>query len=202
MGASCQKSARYAGQYMKSFTFIFFLVAAILLLPHCTKSIARGRFDRPNPRPDTRELFGCRINGVAYNPQRLDPVLLGSCFYRSTYGGDFGWIFKMDGERHNVGCRSFSIGFVLDSVMLEEGKTYLLGNQGPRNNYGRYYLNSTCDQSTLELYTNDNEPGQVTITYFDPVDKSVSGTFSFTVSDNNGNVYEISHGVFDRHYEN
>jgi len=49
----------------------------------------------------------------------------------------------------------------------------------------------------LRLKTTDQRPGQIIFTRFDLNEFIVSGTFEFTVEDDDGNVYEISDGRFD-----
>ena len=49
----------------------------------------------------------------------------------------------------------------------------------------------------LRLKTTDQRPGLIIFTRFDLNEFIVSGTFEFTVEDDEGNVYEITEGRFD-----
>jgi len=50
--------------------------------------------------------------------------------------------------------------------------------------------------------TTTNNPGKLIITRFDPENFIISGTFSFSIIDENGDNIEITEGRFDMNYTN
>ena len=181
---------------------LFMLGVSVFVSIQCSKSV---NYNRPRPgtvTPDSREFFGCIINGHPFNPQANEQVTNGICKYASVYSGNSGWLFQITGELQESPCRSFIVSITLDSVVLEKGKTYTLGSRGARKNYGSYAFITECSQSLVELFTTDDLKGEVTITKVDNVKKIVTGTFEFWVKDANDFIYRISDGIFDRHYSN
>jgi hypothetical protein len=67
------------------------------------------------------------------------------------------------------------------------------------NYFGEFYLGGGIGfiYSTDEIY-----PGTLTITNFDSENFIISGTFEFTVLDNEGNEIQITDGRFDLNYTN
>jgi hypothetical protein len=150
--------------------------------------------------PDSREFFGCRINGKPFSPVAPDSSALGTCSYSPFYQGDSGWVFTLTGNRHEDNCAYYTVSITLDSVLLEEGKTYRLGTPGSKKNYGSYSFITGCSQRKIEMFSFDERPGIISIIKLDPIKKIVTGTFDFRVRDENGLVYRMSDGAFDRHY--
>lgn len=185
--------------FSKAYLLLFLLV---LVFSQCTKPTVHYLRPIPMVTFDSRELFGCRINGEPYSPQAADSASLGSCSYYPTYEGDQGFRFQINGDRHEASCRFFSLGIILDSIELRAGASYVLGSPGVRKNYGKYLLVTECSQPAVELLTSDDVPGIVTITSYDRTKKIIRGVFDFKVKDPDGNLYRISDGVFDRHYTN
>jgi hypothetical protein len=181
--------------------YSFSLLLIAVILSGCTKPIIHNLPSLVTETPESREFFGCRINGIPYSPASAQSVQ-GRCYYGSVYSGDMGWVFQINGDRRESDCKTFSVGITLDSTVLKQGKTYSLGKEGLQKNFGSYFITAGCWEQRVELYSNDSIPGQVTITEYDPDKRVVTGTFSFVVLDKFGNVYRISDGIFDRHYIN
>ena len=175
-----------------------FIVAGF---PQCTKP--KIHYLRPvvTVTPDSRELFLCRINGMSYSPEALDSASLGGCTYSEVYSGESRWVFQIYADRHETGCRFFTVGIMLDSIVLKERTRYVLGTPGKKKNYGWYFRTTECGQPREEIYTSDDLYGEIFIDRFDPVRKIVTGTFDFNSKDKNGNIYRVSDGVFDRHFK-
>ena len=90
----------------------------------------------------------------------------------------------------NLGC--------LDMPLIEE-INYNLLEFVTGNYFGEYYLGG----GNGEIYsTTVNNPGTLTITRFDQDNFIISGTFEFTVVDNDGNEINITNGRFDMNYTN
>lgn len=170
------------------------------VLSACTKPPVHHLPPLTTFTPESRELFGCRINGKVFNPRAADSSLLGDCEYKPVYAGASGRVLRVHAIRHESECASVIISFTLDSVRLEEGATYFLGTKAAYKHHGAYSVMTGCSTSPVELLTRDGDYGIVTITKFDPDKKVVTGVFDFKVRDALGNVYRISDGVFDRHY--
>lgn len=177
------------------YCLIFFAVAA------CTKPKVHYLQPVVSVTPDSRELFGCRINGRPYSPEALDSSSLGGCTYTQFYADRTGKVFQIFGDRHETGCRFFSLGIMLDSIELKVGTRYVLGTPGTKKNYGWYFITDECGEPRSELYTSDDLYGEVIIDMFDPVRKIVRGSFGFHMKDKDGNIYRVSDGIFDRHYK-
>jgi Family of unknown function (DUF6252) len=180
---------------------VFFLIIIILSDSACTKTVHY----RPRNIIDTianREVFACRINGVPYVPKSASKELMGSCIFRTVYTGAAGSYLEVNGYRHGLECKTFSVSITLDSIQVHEGSTYILGSKGTKKNYGTYFFMNTCtNNGTVELYTTDENPGQLTITRFDPAEQFITGTFSFQVRDKqSGRLYNISDGDFKRRF--
>jgi hypothetical protein len=180
---------------------LLFLSFIILVCTTCTKTVYDRR-SRSTQTPESREFFGCRVNGMPFLSEASTGDVQGSCTYVTKYKDDYG-VFQIYSDRSGTDCRSYTVGITLDSVQLEEGKTYFMGTQGSKKKFGSYFFTPGCAQSRVDVYTNDTiRPAQITITKFDPIKKVIMGTFYFVVSDDKGNEFRISDGIFDRHYTN
>jgi hypothetical protein len=181
-------------------TLFILCCSALLFLTYCTKPTVHYLRPVVLVSPDSREFFGCRINGHPFSPVAPDSSALGSCTYTPYYRGDSGWVFKISGNRHEEDCAHYTVSITLDSVHLEVGKTYHLGSPGPKKNYGSYAFVPGCSRQKVELFSFDERPGIITITKLDRNKKIVTGTFDFRVRDQNGFIFRMSDGAFDRHY--
>lgn len=175
---------------------------ALAIIAGCTKGKVHDFFPRPATTHEVREFFGCRINGLSFIPKASSESLLGNCTYKNVYGNPSGWTFQITSNRQESACRTISVSITLDSIELQEGKTYLLGTEGSKKNYAMYSIIPDCLQDKLELYTKDDKPGQITISKYDVDRGFVSGTFFYSVQDANGKVYRVSEGIFDKRLTN
>lgn len=174
----------------------------ILVFIQCTKP--KVHYLRPilSVTPESRELFGCRINGKPFAPMAVDSSSMGRCVYHQVYNGEAGYRFEITGNRHESACGFFSLSIILDSVEVRRGQGYELGSPGAKKNFAKYFIVRDCSQGSEEIYTSDEIPGILIITKFDENKKIVHGTFDFKMKDANGNLYRISDGIFDRHFAN
>lgn len=184
--------------------FFSFLLYAIFILIYsgCTKTVVHRRQSLTTNDPEKKEFFTCRINNVPYTPRGVGQATPGNCKYEFVYSGNSGWSFQLSADRYLTECRNFTVGITLDSVELREGRTYVLGTAGAQKNFGMYFLTTDCSPGKVELFTDDDKPGEITITKFDPDKGTVAGTFSFVVFDANGHAYRITNGIFERHFTN
>lgn len=181
-----------------SFTLLICLFVCVL--PHCTKPKVHVLRPIALISPDSRELFGCRINGKPFSPAATDSASLGNCTYLRTYEGSAGFTFQISANQHENSCRFSNITITLDSIELKQDKTYRLGTPGLRKNYASYLVVGGCGESGKTIYTADDLYGEVTITRLDVHKGIANGTFDFKMRDEFGNIIRMSDGIFDRHY--
>jgi hypothetical protein len=187
-------------QMKPSHLFLLTFIAINLLFPACTKTVRDIRARPVTDSPDSREFFACLVNGIGFVSEASTGNVSGSCSYGAKYRGSAGRSFQIVSDYHVSVCKTVTIGVTLDSIELVEGQTYVLGAPGNRKNFG-IYLHSECSQSRVDLFTNDStQPAHITITRLDTVKRVVTGTFRFVVQDEFGAKYQISDGIFDRHF--
>jgi hypothetical protein len=87
------------------------------------------------------------------------------------------------------------VGCVDVPEIIEESMSYDLLDFQSGNYLARYVAINAIDVSP-----SDDNPGVLTITRFD--ESIISGTFEFTVLDNDGNEINITDGRFDLNYTN
>ncbi len=178
------------------------LPAILLICVTCTKPKVHYLRTVQTVTADSRELFGCRINGWPFSPLATDSSLLGACTYRQKYEGTYGFSFELVSNRHESTCEFSSVTIVLDSIRLIPNAVYRLGTPGDKKNYASYFVASDCGLSGVRIYTADDLYAEVVITRLDRHKQVVNGTFDFRMRDQNGDVVRISDGVFERRYRN
>ena len=182
------------------FYFLFACLVVVLLLSNCTRTINDPRPRPATVSPDSREFFGVLVNGTGYVSEARTGNVFGRCVYSPTYTGRAGRSFQLFSDYRISNCTTITIGVVLDSIELEEGKKYMLGAPGLKKQYG-IYSRTACSQGRNDLFTDDStRPAYITITALDTVKHVVKGLFSFVVKDEFGKKHQISDGTFDRHY--
>ncbi|MBA4155234.1 MAG: hypothetical protein C0512_12930, partial [Flavobacterium sp.] len=90
----------------------------------------------------------------------------------------------------NIGC--------IDMPLIQE-TTYLLKEELTNNYFGEYNIGGGI---TFSGASTTSKPGTLTITRFDPTNFIISGTFEFTVLDDNDTEIKITNGRFDMQYTN
>ena len=173
--------------------------AILFLTLITTLSCCNKNDDNPNPidqlPPATQtgeQTFGCLINGEPFVPPKFGSnapgafyQFVGGAYTLSIYGSISG---GSNLKSINIGC--------LDMPLIQE-TTYLLKERVTNNYFGAYNIGGGITFSGASTTVN---PGTLTITRFDPVNFIISGTFEFTVLDNNGNEIHITNGRFDMNY--
>ncbi|PCI33746.1 MAG: hypothetical protein COB60_07125 [Flavobacteriaceae bacterium] len=69
-------------------------------------------------------------------------------------------------------------------------------------NYSAIYNKGDGSIGTITVATSDELPGTLTITHIDEINGIISGTFEFTVLDDDNNEIKITNGRFDLKYTN
>lgn len=140
------------------------------------------------------QTFGCLIDGKAFVPPKFGTnspkafyQFVGGAYTLSIYG-------SIDGGSNlksiNIGC--------IDMPPIQE-ITYPLKEELANNYFGEYNIGGGITFSGASTTIN---PGTLTITRFDPSNYIISGTFQFTVLDNDGTEIKITDGRFDMQYTN
>lgn len=178
------------------------LTTLILTTSSCKKNGSNATL--PAITQTGANTFGCLINGNVFVPAGNNysgPNL------HATYQFEYvspdstrptGFVFALSGTDKSNTCNITSIGIEFDSVFLGVGQ-YILKAPKIGGGFG-YYLNNSCNGPSIDSTTSDLLTGQLNITRFDMTNQIVSGTFSFDVKDNNGNIMHITQGRFDTHF--
>jgi hypothetical protein len=132
------------------------------------------------------DTFACLINGKPF---------FSSSGRKATYTfADGAYTLSISGWRYDdIGLRSLHLS-ALDIINGISMGTYPL-NKRTSGGYSAEYL--IGGGTVLDVGTTDENFGTLTITRFDLEEFIVSGTFEFTVVDDEGNKYEITDGRFD-----
>ena len=140
------------------------------------------------------QTFGCLINGEAFVPP-----IFGSnapnAFYQFVGGAYTLGISGGTGGGSNL--KGLNIG-AIDVDQIQE-TTYIFLEKESGNYFGQYTIGGSI---ILNAITSTNNSGLLLITHFDEVNGIISGTFEFTVLDNEGNEIKITDGRFDMLYTN
>lgn len=131
--------------------------------------------------------FGCLVNGEVFTE---DDDAFNTVYAEA--GGNFFFItgaFNPDGPVRQIRLEA-------NQNTIEEGMTYPLGVAAP----GGYFAEVLFFDSETPP-TTGMDAGTMTITRLDPANNIVSGTFSFDILDNQGELVEIREGRFDQIYE-
>jgi len=178
---------------MKNLPFTQHLLSITLLTFYLLTLVACSNDDKPEnpvdalpPITQTGEnTFACLINGKPF---------FSSKDRRASYTVANGaYTFGVYGSRHDdIGLRTVSIQGI-DVEPLVEG-TYVLKSEKSGNFSAIYGIGGGL---TLDTGTTDEAPGLLTITRFDLEEFIVSGTFEFSVIDDEGNTLNFTDGRFD-----
>jgi hypothetical protein len=150
----------------------------------CTKdSTPKDPVDTLPPITQTGEdTFACLINGKPFfsSSERFASYV----FNTLSIGGS---------RRDDLGLRSILIGGLDIEGGVTEG-SFPLKNRISDGYSAEYFIDGGL---TLDARTQDAAPGLLTITRFDLEEFIVSGTFEFSVKDNDGNTLNFTDGRFD-----
>lgn len=178
---------------MKTIALLFF--CATMLATSCKK----GDDEPENPidalPPETQigaQTFGCLVDGKAFLPKSFGQNILNA--FNQSIGGKFTLVISAsNNENTDINIQ----GLNLDSV--EEG-TYALTNQGD-GNYNIIHI-IVSEENRFILETKNGNPGQLIITRHDKQNFILSGTFEYSLIDNNGKEIKVTDGRFDVNYTN
>lgn len=174
---------------MKKVTLYPLIVfSCIVLLANCKKDhvVPVNQLAKlPAATQTGANTFGCLVNGQAFLPNYLGPF--GSQGLYCTYGYQgYGFFLNIIGSHKNSDGSIYSVNIYADSLAqpIYEGQTINLYKNSVHGVFGEYAMFTS--PATISYYTNQTLTGQVNITKLDQIKFFISGTFSFTAIDQNG----------------
>ena len=177
--------------------FAFTYLSIICIFAACNHDDDKPKTELEKLPPATQtgaQTFGCLIDGQAFVPPNFGSNAP-SAFYQFVDGAYTLSIYGSTDGGPNL--KSINIG-CLDMPLIQE-TTYLLKEEMANNYFGEYNIGGGITFSGASFTQN---PGTLTITRFDAVNFIISGTFEFTVLDDNGAEIKITEGRFDMQYTN
>ena len=178
----------------------FILILGLVLNTSCNNDDEQPQnpLDQLPPATQTgKQTFGCLINGKVFLPDNFGSGRP-NAFYQFVDGAYTLGISANSGKDNNFET------IIIGGIDIEALKkiNYELLNKESTNFYGLYDINTGGPNSPETLTTKNEIPGIFKITNFDPENFIISGTFEFTVFDNEGNEIKITDGRFDMLYTN
>ena len=180
-------------------TFFFLLLASLFLI-NCNND-DNGNDGPTDPLDELpaatqtgAQTLGCLINGEPFIPSNFGNSAP-NAFYQFVDGAYTLSIYASSGGGNSL--TSIRIQSIDNPILIETGDAYPLLNCDIPNYCGE--LTSFPDE-LIAVNSQNSSPGVLTITRFD--DSIISGTFAFTVLDNDGNEITITDGRFDLNYTN
>ena len=171
------------------------LIMGLALNTSCDKDDDHTPIEKLPPATETgAQTFGCLINGEAFVPPKLGRNSP-RAFYQFVRGA---YTFNFSGSTGGGEELKTVIVGGIDISGINEGD-YILTEEESGKFYGEYLKGGGLDLSSA---TTSENPGTLRITRFDTEKFIISGAFSFTVKDENGNNIEITEGRFDLNYTN
>jgi hypothetical protein len=181
---------------MKRSLLLFVMAITLSCCNNDDDNTPTNPIDQLPPATQTGEqTFGCLINGEPFVPHSFG-TNAPNAFYQFVDGAYTLSIYGSINGGTNL--KSINVGAIEVQEALEE-QMYNLNEEESGNYFGEYNIGGGIIFSGS---TNMNNPGILTITNFDQDNFIISGTFSFTVIDNEGNEINITNGRFDMHYTN
>jgi len=180
---------------MKILHLILFLGLALNTSCNSDDDQPQNPIDKLPPATQTGEqTFGCLINGEAFIPDNFG-MGRPNAFYQFVNGSyTLGISASYSGGEH---LESVAIGAIDVEPII--ASTYNLKELESGNYFGRYSIRGGL---LLNKITTKSLPGNLIITNFDPENFIISGTFEFTVFDNDGKEIKVTDGRFDMLYTN
>ena len=168
----------------------------LFVLPQCKK-------DKFNPSlpPITSigaNTFGCKIDGKVFVPRdgRGKPGLFVQYEYLGTGVGG-GWFLNIPAIDWASSALT-AVNIATDSLLVTEGISYQIGRKkGMVSAFCMRGINSSSADTYNKL---DTDTGSLYIQRFDQVNHIISGQFSFSATDINGQKVTITDGRFDIQY--
>lgn len=172
---------------------LFLVIVGLLIITSCDKNDDQTPLEQLPPATQIgAQTFGCLINGKPFIPPKLGSNSPRAFFQYARGAYTLGISAGTGGGYEMI---TVLVGGI-DISGLTEGQYSLIERQS--GNYHGEYLEGYEFRAT----TNTINPGELIVTNFDPENFIISGTFSFSIKDENGDNIEITDGRFDMNYTN
>jgi|SRR5690606_4578538 len=169
------------------------LIMGLALNTSCDKDEDQTPIEQLPPATQSgAQTFGCLINGEPFVPPKIGRNSPRAFFQYVRGAYTLGISAKKGGGDE---LQTVIIG-AIDINSLNSG-SHELTSEIPGNFFAKYLLGGG---RILNSVTSNENNGVVNITNYDQEKFIISGTFSFTVKDENGNNIEITEGRFDLNY--
>jgi hypothetical protein len=176
---------------------LLLLLLITFLLSSCNNDDDKPKTELDKLPPATQtgaQTFGCLIDGKAFVPPKFGSNSP-NAFYQFVGGAyTLGMSASIDGGPQ---MKSILMGGL--DVQTLTTTIYQLKSEESGNFLAKYLIGGGITYTGI---TTDTKPGRLTITRFDPITFIISGTFEFTVLDDNGAEINITDGRFDMQYTN
>ena len=182
-------------------SFLLFVLFTLLVAGKCRKE--QTPLEQLPPETQTgANTMGCLVNGKPWLPDTRDnggiPRLkaVNAKFWNTNDQLLFTFYRQRNPDNH--GLTIFIKGFTGTGVYNMNQTSRIIGlpgSYGPLNNYLSFF-----DDNAGKVYvTNENYTGDVRITYYNALNKIISGTFQFTAQNGNGSsdAVIVTEGRFD-----
>lgn len=173
---------------------IYLFFALTLVLSCCNKKDDEPALPAVAQLPPATQTgantFGCLLDGQVFKPGTsvTNPI---DCTYQFVGGS---YYLTLQATRRYVNDNIVLIGCGTEKLQIAEGQTYQLFERLDGNAYGKFFFNVSFN------YTSIIQTGQLKITFHDPVNQILSGTFWYDILDAQGNLHQIREGRFDMRY--
>lgn len=173
---------------MKNTGLLFIM---FILIAGCKK-----KYDGNDITTDDQGTFSVKVDGDYVSPCLQDATANGPVTTNFLpYNTDDFFLSLVFENKCDEGYFTMgkTVGIYFDSVQIHAGSTYPITNAGKGRVRCMYY--------TIAQYNSDaSMPGSVTISTFDPVAKTIAGTFDCIVKKTDGTTVSLSEGQFDLKY--
>ena len=180
---------------MKALYRLTFLIAVLFTACSNDDDGNKAPIDQLPPATQTGEqTFGCLINGEAFIPKKIGRGRP-NAFYQFIDGK---YTLGISARNELSPSSAIAIAGIELSSKIQEKQYNLISEN--IDNFSGVFLQEGGFQ--LDASTSDENPGTLFITKLDEENNIISGTFEFTVLDNEGKEINITEGRFDLKYTN
>jgi hypothetical protein len=165
-----------------------YLILAVLTLSQCGKKDPAPQL--PLETTTGAMTFGCKIDGRVFVPRNYYTRTGLYVQYVNLGSGKGGGYFLNIPAADWAGKPIEGVSITTDSLLVQEGKTYPF--QNAKGTARAFYF------ADPEYHKRDQDPGELTITRFDPVQRIISGRFHFVgTHESTGKQVRVTDGRFD-----
>lgn len=173
------------------------LLFAAFTFSTCKKDNTNTESQLPPETTTGAMTFGCKVDGKVFVPK--DGNGKPGLFVQYVNLGnvpDGGWHLNIPAINWQSDKRE-NINISTDSLLVQEGTTYVLKNERA---FAQAFYEEVNSGSVIVFSKLDNDSGYLKIKKFDQINHIISGTFSFIGTNSNGEKMNITEGRFDVKY--